>query len=104
MITRIGLTVVAVCSVMVIGGPVASADAAQDQQFLDLVHSNGIAGQDDSLLAFAQEYCSPTPPAFLGTVGPLYGQGVWPSQIYTIKVAASRVYCPNRIATPIQAW
>ena len=89
MITRIGLAVAGLCSAMLIGAPAAIADAAQDQQFLDLVHSNGIAGQDDSLLAFAQEYCSPTPPPLLGTVGPLYGQGVW---------------CPNRIPTPIQPW
>lgn len=47
---------------------------------------------------------APIPPPFLDTVGALYGQGVWPSQIYILKVAASRVYCPDRIATPIQVW
>jgi hypothetical protein len=33
-----------------------------------------------------------------------WGQGVWPSQVYILKVAASRVYCPDRIAAPIQPW
>ena len=59
---------------------------------------------DSALIAFAQQFCSPNPPPFLDTVGALYGQGVWPSQVYVLKVAASRVYCPDRIATPIQPW
>ena len=89
---------------MLIGSPPAQADPAQDRQFLDLVHSNGVGGQDASLIAFAQQFCSPNPPLFLDTVGALYGQGVFPSQIYVVKEAASRVYCPNRIAAPIQPW
>ena len=28
---------------------------------------------------------------------PLYGQGVWPRQIFILQTAASRTYCPNRI-------
>ena len=83
----------------------AHADPAQDQQYLELVRSNGVTGgQDPALIAFAQQYCSPNPPPFLDTVGALYGQGVWPSQVYILKVAASRAYCPDRIATPIQPW
>lgn len=86
-----------------IGAPAGHADPAQDQQFLQLVRSNGVSGgQDGALLAFAAQYCSPNPPLFFDTVGALYGQGVWPGQVYIIKVAASRVFCPDRIATPIQ--
>ena len=88
-----------------IGAPTGHADPAQDQQYLNLVRSNGVTGgQDPALIAFAQQYCSPNPPPFLDTVGALYGQGVWPSQVYILKVAASRVYCPDRIAAPIQPW
>ena len=29
----------------------------QDQQFLNLVHSNGVGGQDDTLIAYAHEFC-----------------------------------------------
>jgi hypothetical protein len=71
--------------------PSAHADPAQDHQYLELVRSNGVTGgQDPALIAFAQQYCSPNPPPFLDTVGALYGQGVWASQIYILKVAASR--------------
>ncbi len=35
----------------------AHADT-QDQQFLNLVHSNGVGGQDDSLIAYAHEFCN----------------------------------------------
>jgi hypothetical protein len=78
--------------------PAAYADTP-DQQFLNLVHLNGVGGQDDSLIAFAHEFCDTNGP--YNTVLPLYGQGVWPGQIYTLKVAASRVYCPNKIAVPV---
>jgi hypothetical protein len=77
--------------------PAAHADT-QDQQFLNLVHSNGVGGQDDSLIAFAHEFCDTNGP--YGTVFPLLGQGVGPGQIYTVKVAASRAYCPDKIAVP----
>lgn len=105
MFIRIAVSVTAAAAISVLGAWPACADPAQDQQYLDTVRSNGVSGgQDPALLAFAQQFCSPNPPAFLDTVGPLYGQGVWPSQIYILKVAASRVYCPDRIATPIQPW
>jgi len=78
--------------------PSAQADPALDQQYLELVRSNGVTGgQDDALLAFAQQFCSPNPPPFMDTVLPLYGQGVWPRQIFILQTAASRTYCPNRI-------
>jgi hypothetical protein len=104
MFLRIAALVAAAGATALIGSSAVHADPAQDQQFLDLVHSNGVGGQDESLIAFAQQYCSPNPPPFLDTVGALYGQGVWPSQIYIVKVAASRVYCPNRIAAPPMPW
>lgn len=77
--------------------PSAYADTP-DQQFLNLVRANGIAGQDDTLIAYAHEFCSgglvlPSGPALLG-------QGVGPGGIYQVKVAASRVYCPDKIAVP----
>ena len=78
--------------------PSAQADPALDQQYLELVRSNGVTGgQDEALLAFAQQFCSPNPPPFMDTVLPLYGQGVWPRQIFILQTAASRTYCPNRI-------
>jgi hypothetical protein len=77
--------------------PAAHADTS-DQQFLNLVHSNGVGGQDDSLISFAHEFCNTNGP--YGTVFPLLGQGVLPGQIYTVKVAASRAYCPAKIAVP----
>jgi hypothetical protein len=105
MFIRIATLVTAAVSIAVLGSPPGYADPAQDQQYLNIVRSNGVSGgQDPALIAFAQQFCSPNPPPFLDTVGALYGQGVWPSQIYVLKVAASRVYCPDRIATPIQPW
>ena len=102
MSTNIGIAslVVTLGTAAAICAPAGHADPGQDQQYLDLVHSNGVAGQDESLIAFAQQFCSPNPPAFLDTVLPLFGQGVWPYQVYIVKVAASRVYCPNRIVVP----
>ena len=103
---RMTALMAAMVSAALIGAPTGHADpAAQDKQYLNLVRSNGVTGgQDPALIAFAQQYCSPNPPPFLDTVGALYGQGVWPSQVYILKVAASRVYCPDRIAAPIQPW
>ena len=105
MLMRITVLMAATGAAALIGAPTRHADPAQDQQYLNLVRSNGVTGgQDPALIAFAQQYCSPNPPPFLDTVGALYGQGVWPSQVYILKVAASRVYCPDRIAAPIQPW
>jgi hypothetical protein len=66
----------------------------QDQPFLNLVHANGVPGQDDSLIAFAHEFCDTNDPV-LNTVFPLYGQGVLPGQIYILKVAAQ--FCPPHL-------
>ena len=80
-------------------GP-AHADT-QDQQFLNLVHSNGVGGQDDSLVAYAHEFCNTDGQNMWDTALPLAGQGVWPGQFYTLRVAPSRVYCPDKIAVPV---
>lgn len=79
--------------------PSAYADA-QDQQFLEIVRANNIPGQDDALIAYGHAFCASDGP-YWDTVLPLYGQGVNPGQLYPIRVAASRAYCPNRIAVPV---
>jgi hypothetical protein len=93
-------TLIATASATAAIGSAAAAAHAEtpDQQFLNLVHSNGAGGQDDSLIAFAHEFCESNGP--YGTVFPLLGQGVGPGQIYPVKVAASRAYCPDKIAVP----
>jgi hypothetical protein len=63
------------------------------------VHSNGVGGQDDSLIAFAHEFCDTNGP--YGTVLPLAGQGVWPGQRFIVKTAGSRMYCPDKIVVPV---
>jgi hypothetical protein len=80
--------------------PVARADIVQDQQYLDMVHSNGVGGSDDLLLAYAQKYCFG--PVDWGMVGDLMGQIGWFNKegVYVIQTAASRVYCSNKIAQP----
>jgi hypothetical protein len=77
--------------------PAAHADTP-DQQFLNLVHANGIGGQDDTLINFAHEFCAGG--LFYPSAGALLGQGIGQGQLYQVKVAASRVYCPNIIAVP----
>jgi Protein of unknown function (DUF732) len=96
MFLRVTTLIAAASATAAIGSvaPAAHADTP-DQQFLNLVHSNGVGGQDDTLITYAHEFCNingwlPSGPA-------LYGQGVLPAQLYTIKVAASRVYCPDKI-------
>jgi hypothetical protein len=78
--------------------PAAEADTP-DQQFINLVHANGIPGQDESLIAYAHEFCNSNGP-YWDTAPALVGQGVQPPQFYTLRVAASRAYCPNMIAMP----
>jgi hypothetical protein len=81
-----------------IASPIAHA-SPQDQQYLDQVHANGIPGQDDSLIAYAQEFCKSDGP-YWDTAPTLIGQGVQPPQFYALRVAASRAYCPDKIAMP----
>jgi hypothetical protein len=78
--------------------PDAHADNP-DQQFLNLVHSNGVGGQDDTLIAFAHEFCNNV--AWPPSVPALYGQGVWPQQLFIVRTSASRVYCPDKIVVPV---
>ena len=80
--------------------PTAAADPAQDQQYIEIIRSNGIGGQDDVLLAYAQQYCAnAVDPGLaanmIGQIGLLNSRG-----IYVVQTAASRVYCPNKIALP----
>lgn len=98
MIRCLATVVASISALAMVFAPSAHADPALDEQYLELVRSNGVTGgQDGALLAFAQQFCSPSPPPFLDTVFPLYGQGVWPQQIFILQTAASRTYCPNRI-------
>jgi|GEM_PF-5691741 len=80
--------------------PAAHGDPAQDQQYLDLVHSNGVGGSNELLIDYAHQYCAG--PVDMGMVGNLLGQIGWfnKSGIYVIQTAASRVYCPNKIVQP----
>jgi Protein of unknown function (DUF732) len=95
MFLRVATLVAAASATVAIGSaaPAAQADTP-DQQFLNLVHANGVPGQDDSLIAFAHEFCDTNDPV-LNTVFPLYGQGVLPGQIYILKVAAQ--FCPPHL-------
>jgi hypothetical protein len=98
---KVVTTVVGILAVagVVLASP-AGADAQQDQRFLGIVHANGVAGQNESLVAYAQEWCNTNGP--YPTVFPLMGQGVWGGQFYKIQVAASQTYCPMKIAMPPQ--
>jgi hypothetical protein len=51
----------------------ASADTL-DQQFLNMVHSNGVGGQDDTLIDYAHQWC--TQDGHLSAWDALRGQGV----------------------------
>jgi hypothetical protein len=99
MLFRVTTLIAAASAAATIGSvaPAAHADTA-DQQFLNLVHSNGVGGQDDTLVTFAHEFCGTN--GWLPSGPALYGQGVLPGQLYTIKIAASRVYCPDKIVVP----
>lgn len=97
-------TLIAATTVTALSGltaPDAHADPqTKDQQFLELVHSNGVRGQDDTLINYAREFCTAEGMQPLPSRRDLYEQGVLPVQLYTVRIAASRVYCPNKIATP----
>ena len=98
MILRVTTLIAVAAAAAAIGStaPHAYADTP-DQQFLNLVHSNGVGGQDDTLVAFAHQFCDSV---YMSSGWDLVGQGVSPGQIYVVKVAASRVYCPDKIAAP----
>jgi hypothetical protein len=97
-------TLIAVASATAASGvaaPVAHADPqTENQLFLDMVHKNGIGGDDNTLLRYAAQFCDSTTGVQLPARPDLYGQGVRPDQFYAINLAASHVYCPQRLATP----
>lgn len=95
--TKLYLCTAAITTTALLVIPAVHADNP-DQQFLNLVHSNNIAAQDDTLIAFAHEYCDNQ--QWMASGPALLGQGVGPAQIYQIKVAASRIYCPDKIPIP----
>jgi hypothetical protein len=83
--------------------PDASADPTpQDQQFLNLVRSNGVrSGDNDTLITYGKQFCASTGVTEVLPARPdLVGQGVIPVQLYIVRMAASHVYCPDKIATP----
>jgi hypothetical protein len=101
------LTCVAILSATlaspVLLAPNAVADPAQDQQYLGMVHGNGIGGQDGDLLAYAAAYCAGDEPDRKQAGMALMGEGVGtfnPGVFYALQTMASRTYCPNRIPIP----
>jgi hypothetical protein len=95
-------TLIAVASATAASGlaaPDAHADP-RDQQFLEMVHKNGIGGDNHTLLDYAHQFCDSNTGVQLPARPDLYGQGVRPDQFYAINLAASHVYCPKRLATP----
>jgi Protein of unknown function (DUF732) len=86
---------------IVSAAPDAHADPqTQDQQFLNTVHWYGVEGLDDTLKKYAHQFCT-IPTGVLPARRELYAQGVVrPEQFYYIKAAASRAYCPDKIAVP----
>jgi hypothetical protein len=81
-----------------LAAPDAHADP-RDQQFIHMVHDNHIAGDDSTLLDYARQFCDSTTGVQLPARPDLYRQGVRPDQFYAINLAASHVYCPQRLAT-----
>ena len=95
-------TLIAVASATAASG-LAATDARadpRDQQFLDMLHKRGVAGHDDTLLKYAHQFCDSTTGVQLPARPDLFGQGVRADQFYAINLAASHVYCPQRLATP----
>jgi hypothetical protein len=89
---------VALIAAASVSAPLANADPP-DQQFLDQVHSNGVGGQDDTLISYAHEWCTTgTVDAHLPSWDVLRGQGVpWSGAagyqaFLVIQTAASRAY------------
>jgi hypothetical protein len=86
MFLRVTTLIAAASAAAAIGSaaPAAHADTP-DQQFLNLVHSNGVGGQDDTLITYAHEFC--TINGWLPSGPALYGQGAWPGQLYIVQTA-----------------
>jgi Protein of unknown function (DUF732) len=98
MFLRVATFIAAASATATIGSaaPDAQADPqTQDQQFLNMVRSNNVGGQDDTLIKYAHEFCTMTT-FTLPSRPDLYGQGLLPVGLYIVRVAASHVYCPER--------
>jgi hypothetical protein len=67
------------------------------------------AGQDDTLISYAHEWCDfdrSGPPQWLPSAGALisqFGGVITPATKHVITVAASRVYCPDKIVYQVQS-
>jgi hypothetical protein len=97
------IVLVGLVTAAVLLAPTAAADPGQDQQYLGMVHGNGIGGQDGDLLAYAAAYCVGDEPGRKQAGMALIGEGVGtfnPGVFYALQTMASRVYCPNRIPIP----
>lgn len=74
------------------------APSPRDTAYLHMIRvDNGItAGQDNTLLAYAHEWCAggETPSG----VPLIFQQGFPYGGIYIVRVAASKYYCPNHVA------
>ena len=101
MFLRVATLIIAAASATIaLGSAAPDALADPDQDFLGMVHSYGIKGDNDTLIRYAHEFCT-IPTGVLPSRPDLYAQGVTlPEQFYYIKEAASRAYCPNVIAMP----
>lgn len=81
-------------------GSSQNADGSrQNAGYLNMIrNANGItAGQDDTLIAYAHEWCAggETPSG----VTLIFQQGFPYGGIYIIRVAASKYFCPEHVAT-----
>lgn len=95
---------IAIASATVVSG-LAAPDAhtdpqTQDQQFLDIMASNGVRADNETLKKYAHQFCDAEGIQPLPARRDLLDQGLLPVQLYTVRMAASKVYCPNKIATP----
>jgi hypothetical protein len=82
--------------------PDAYADPTpQDQQFLNLVRSNGVVrGDNETLIKYGKQFCEFAGVKWELPARPeLIGQGVVAVQLYIVRMAASRVYCPDNNVT-----
>ena len=97
MFLRVATLIAAASATAAIGSaaPAAHADTA-DQQFLNTVHSHGVGGQDDTLIAYAHEFCASDVGLYPSGYA-LSGQGVGLGQFNVIQAAAAHAYCPNKI-------
>jgi hypothetical protein len=78
--------------------PAAHADTP-DQQFLNMVHANGVGGDDATLVAYGHEFCDMTAGDY-PSYPALKSQGVVGYQPYlTIQNAAAMAYCPGKAPT-----